>query len=57
MSREMAMPQAAPWGIALIAAFVLVERLIARGILVSRLAGGVLIVWGLFLATLGIRPI
>ena len=53
----MAMPQAAPWGIALIAAFVLVERLIARGILVSRLAGGVLIVWGLFLATLGIRPI
>ncbi len=46
-----------PTWIALIAAFVLVERVIARGILVSRLAGGVLIVGGLFLATLGIRPI
>ncbi len=33
--------------IALIAAFVLIERVVARGVLPSRLAGGLLIVWGL----------
>ena len=32
--------------IALIAAFVLIERVVARGVLPSRLAGGLLIVWG-----------
>ncbi len=43
--------------IALIAAFVLVERVMTRGMLVSRLAGGVLVVWGLFLASSWIRDI
>ena len=41
--------------IALIAGFVLVERVIVRGLVVSRLAGGLLILWGVGLATLWLR--
>jgi len=39
--------------IALIAGFVLLERVLTRGMLVSRLAGGILAAWGLVLVWLG----
>jgi predicted metal-binding membrane protein len=39
--------------IALIAGFVLLERVWARGMLVSRLAGGLLVLWGLALVWRG----
>ncbi len=35
--------------IALIAAFVLIERVVARGVLLSRVTGGLLVAWGLLL--------
>jgi predicted metal-binding membrane protein len=39
--------------IAFIAGFVLLEKVVARGMLVSRLAGSLLLVWGVSLAWRG----